>query len=149
VGLETREALQTIALILAVDVVVGGFALAYPPSRLAVGGIMMALGGILVIAGTVGISRVARDEGYLYGLFCKMVPLYKVYYLWTRWKLVREHFTFYAVGMMLLFPGSLLYVLSSDAQRSKRPAAEAREDPSGSPSPRPGLPIRARPDADE
>ena len=104
-GLEPKEVAQLIGGGVALVALLGGLAYAAPNFRLPIGGVLCVIGGLVYFLGTLGFAHVAREEGAIYSLCCKFVPLYKWYYLVTRWEEMRGHFALYAVGLVLLGPG--------------------------------------------
>src|SRR5262249_7047085 len=79
-------------------------------------------------------------EGWIYSASCKFIPFYKLYYIYSRWRIMREHFIFYALGSILLWPGLVLLRLPDEAeieepeptaavQVAPRPRREADRDP--------------------
>lgn len=104
-GLEPKEVAQMIGGGVALVALLGGLSYAAPNFRLPIGGVLCVIGGLVYFLGTLGFSHVAREEGAIYSLCCKFVPLYKWYYLVTRWEEMRGHFALYAVGLVLLGPG--------------------------------------------
>lgn len=138
-GLEPKEVANIIGLSVLSAVVLGGLAYSSPALRFPIGGLLVAVGGITYVVGILGFSHVAREEGAVYSLCCKFVPLYKWYYLYSRWDMMKGHFTFYVVGLLLLSPG---WLIIKESPYSKRlDAIEKGQAVLG----RPGVPLQAPP----
>ena len=94
----------------------------FPGARFPIGGGLTVFGFIVYLLGTFGFSKVASEEGAHYSLMCRFVPLYKWYYLFTRWDEMKGHFVFFCVGLMFLWPG--LFILKISPQGQKAEASE-------------------------
>jgi hypothetical protein len=96
------------------------------------GFLLMGLGFLFAFIGNIGFANVARQEGDMYAMLCKFVPLYKWYFLVSRWSLMKEHIVFYSVGLLMLYPGLILWrtapSLADDGSKAK-PAARAAAAP--------------------
>lgn len=112
VGLEGGEALGMIGVVFLIVLVVAGAGALLPGLRYGTSVLLLVVGFIFAFVGNIGFGNVANQEGAMYGMLCKMVPLYKWYYLYTRWNLMKEHILFYAVGLMMIYPGLALWELA-------------------------------------
>jgi len=136
-GLELSEVFTIIGFTLGSVVVIGFFSWMYPGLRFPVGASLAGVGFLGAIFGTMGFAQAAREEGYHHALLCRFVPLYKLYFLLTRWEMMKGHFAFYAAGLLLLSTGGVLLkttpfymerdraglISDSDSAKSRQPAA--------------------------
>ena len=108
----------TVVAVVVISVICWRFA----DARFMIGGGLTVFGFIVYLVGTAGFSKVAREEGAQYSMMCRFVPLYKWYYLITRWDEMKGHFVFFCVGLMFLCPG--LFILKISPQGQKADAEE-------------------------
>jgi hypothetical protein len=152
VGLEGKEALSFGGMVLGFGLLAVGVAYAIPPLRVIVGLLLLIGGGVLAWIGNVGFATAAREEGIHHGLLCKFIPLYKWYFLMTRWDRMRDLIALYIVGCIMLPPGFWLFRLAGDdleAEAKKKDApsavAPAQSAPAASPLPAPTAPAQPIP----
>ena len=78
---------------------------------------------------------------------CRYVPLYKWYFLLTRWDTMREHILFYGMGITMLAVGFGLWAMEPDMRAAAEPREAVRRRPVDAPRPggrpRPSSPPRA------
>lgn len=141
-GLEPREVVNILAVALVVASVLGGLAYSTPDFRFPIGGLLCAVGALVYVLGTYGFSQVAREEGAVYSLCCKFVPWYKWYYLYSRWDMMKNHFTFYVVGFMLLAPGMMIVKASPEFRNVDDGTGRSRSDKAGTVRPTAPPPVR-------
>ncbi|MFO0954701.1 MAG: hypothetical protein U0835_26760 [Isosphaeraceae bacterium] len=124
-GLEMNEVWTLLGAACVGLVLVAGLTYAVPGARFPVGGLLCVVGFVVYLLGVYGFSKVASEEGAIYSLMCRFVPLYKWYYLVTRWDEMKGHFSFYAVGLMMLLPGILLVQLAGVKDQAGAPSTAA------------------------
>jgi hypothetical protein len=130
-------------------VVLGGLAWAYPGLRFPIGGVLCLLGLIVYLLGTAGFSKIAREEGDFHALGCRFIPLYKWYFLITRWSLVKDYVAFFVVGMAVMATGGVFIKMSDvgrEAEASERALKAWQEG--RAPEPPPAVPGGASRGAD-
>ena len=132
--LEVGDLLNVLGFVVAASVVLGSLAWAYPDARFPLGGVL------------VGFSQIARDEGLHFSLACRFVPLYKWYYLFTRWADTKDYAAFFVAGALVMSTGGLLIKTSpvgAKAEASER-ALKALQERGSEPvgiAPPPGGPL--------
>lgn len=104
-----------------VGVIVVGISLGSVAGTLAMGAV--GLGVILMFIGSIGSLVVAFQESAVCGLMFLFVPFYALYYLITRWDLVRRPFLINLAGTAILIGSAILLPAVNAARMAAAPAA--------------------------
>jgi hypothetical protein len=127
VGLEGAEALSFGGIVLGIGAVAVGAAYVVPSLRVVVALLMLLAGGILAWIGNTAFATAAREEGIHHYYMCRFVPLYKWYFLLTRWESMRDCIAIYMIGCVMLLPGYWVWSITPDpANDGKKPAATSK-----------------------
>jgi hypothetical protein len=91
---------------IATALVLAAIAFLAPNGKLIAGCFLMALGGLMIVAGYVAGAYGAFHEDFLYGFLYLVIPLYTAYYIVTRWEDLWVWFACSTAGVGLVFLGT-------------------------------------------
>ncbi|MDR3636978.1 MAG: hypothetical protein P4L84_24455 [Isosphaeraceae bacterium] len=121
------EVARMILTVLAANIIAIPIVAMYPGLMAPIGGFFCLIGFLMTLVGTMELAKVAREKGAIYGLLCKFVPPYKLYFVFAHWKLLRDQAIIYVAGALLLYPGLILVRTSPAYKEMFAPSAESKK----------------------